>query len=401
MSATCQIQPLQDPRWTELVERHPRSSFFHTAAWLIWMATALRTLLLSVVFLPRLALAQPAELSLPNLAVSPGASVLLSVRFASRLSSTSALQFDLQYDSSALALIAAAGDSLRSSRKTLSTANLNANQRRFLIDGINQNPLVDGGLISLFVIVSPSAGGAYALTLSNVVGTDPSGQPASVFAVNGVLTVAGAMDAGSQLQPEGVLNAAGLFAGPVAPGEIVTLLGGAIGLDGASVLFDGTSAPLFYTAPNQINALVPSDIYGQSTRLQITQRGQPIAGLVLAVSEAAPAIFTMDGSGVGQGAILNQDQKVNSFANPAVKGDTVVLFATGAGQTDAAGKPALPISAQIGGLDAQVRYAGVVSPGLLQVNCVVPFAVPSGPVVPVALVVGESASPAGVTLAIR
>jgi len=29
-----QIQPLQDPRWAELVNRHPRSSAFHTVAWL-------------------------------------------------------------------------------------------------------------------------------------------------------------------------------------------------------------------------------------------------------------------------------------------------------------------------------------------------------------------------------
>lgn len=29
-----QIQPLQDPRWAEFVDRHPRSSVFHTVAWL-------------------------------------------------------------------------------------------------------------------------------------------------------------------------------------------------------------------------------------------------------------------------------------------------------------------------------------------------------------------------------
>jgi CelD/BcsL family acetyltransferase involved in cellulose biosynthesis len=29
-----QIRPLQDPRWTELVDKHPRSSAFHTVAWL-------------------------------------------------------------------------------------------------------------------------------------------------------------------------------------------------------------------------------------------------------------------------------------------------------------------------------------------------------------------------------
>ena len=32
--AVYQIQPLQDPRWAEFVDRHPRSSAFHTVAWL-------------------------------------------------------------------------------------------------------------------------------------------------------------------------------------------------------------------------------------------------------------------------------------------------------------------------------------------------------------------------------
>jgi len=33
-TAVSQIQPLQDPRWAELVDRHPSSSVFHTVAWL-------------------------------------------------------------------------------------------------------------------------------------------------------------------------------------------------------------------------------------------------------------------------------------------------------------------------------------------------------------------------------
>jgi CelD/BcsL family acetyltransferase involved in cellulose biosynthesis len=32
--AVYQIQPLQDPRWAEFVDRHPRCSVFHTVAWL-------------------------------------------------------------------------------------------------------------------------------------------------------------------------------------------------------------------------------------------------------------------------------------------------------------------------------------------------------------------------------
>jgi hypothetical protein len=33
-AAVYEVQPLHDPRWAELVDRHPRSSVFHTVAWL-------------------------------------------------------------------------------------------------------------------------------------------------------------------------------------------------------------------------------------------------------------------------------------------------------------------------------------------------------------------------------
>jgi uncharacterized protein (TIGR03437 family) len=92
-----------------------------------------------------------------------------------------------------------------------------------------------------------------------------------------------------------------------------------------------------------------------------------------------------------------------------------MFFATGAGQTDPPGadgqiagdtlpKPLLPVTVQIGGLDAKVLYAGA-APGLvagvLQVNCIVPSDSPSGYAVPIMLTVGNISSPAGVTLAIK
>jgi uncharacterized protein (TIGR03437 family) len=123
----------------------------------------------------------------------------------------------------------------------------------------------------------------------------------------------------------------------------------------------------------------------------------------------------MDGSGAGQGAILNQNSTVNSPSNPAAKGSIIIVFATGAGQTDPGGTdgqlagdplpiPLLPVSVQIGGLDAKVLYAGA-APGLvagvLQVNCVAPLDSPSGYAVPIVLSVGKTSSPAGVTVAIK
>ena len=103
-----------------------------------------------------------------------------------------------------------------------------------------------------------------------------------------------------------VLNAASYLAGPVAPGEVVTLSGAGIGpatpqqphgsatcavLGGVSVLFDGTPSPLLYAAPDQINLVVPYEVYGKpATQLQVTRQGETLAALPVSVTDAAPAV---------------------------------------------------------------------------------------------------------------
>jgi len=192
-------------------------------------------------------------------------------------------------------------------------------------------------------------------------------------------------------------------------------LGSAIGPPTA-VLFGATPAPLIYTGINQVNLVVPFEISGaEATQLRVLIGSQVIAELSLPVASASPALFTQTASGVGPGAILNQDSTINSPLNPAERGSIVSLFATGAGQTDPPGrngelsapplpKPLLPISVQIGGLDAEILYAGA-APGLIagviQVNCRIPASLPPGPAVPVTLFAGSARSPAGVTLSVR
>jgi hypothetical protein len=52
------------------------------------------------------------------------------------------------------------------------------------------------------------------------------------------------------------------------------------------------------------------------------------------VAAAVPGLFSVDASGRGQGAILNQD---NSALNPAEKGSIIQRFGTGDGVTNPAG----------------------------------------------------------------
>ena len=237
-----------------------------------------------------------------------------------------------------------------------------------------------------------------------------------------------------QLTRTGVLNAASFVSGAVSPGEIITIFGVGLGADpgvplqltadgqsltsslaGTRVLFDGNAAPLIYTSATQVSAIVPFGITGNtSTQLQVEYEGFPSSSVTLDVVPATPALFTLDASGAGPGAILNQDATVNSATNPARKGSVIVLFGTGGGQTTPAGvdgqltsktlsKPVAPISVQVGGVDAQVQYAGAapgLPAGVLQVNVQVPANAPSGPVA-VILKVGSLSSPSNVTVALQ
>lgn len=230
----------------------------------------------------------------------------------------------------------------------------------------------------------------------------------------------------------GVVSAASFLPGPVAPGQIVSIFGTAIGpsegvaaqLDSAGrvstfaaetqVFFDGIPAPLFFVREDQVNAQVPYGIAGKgNAQLQVQHRGVPTSPTTVAVAQAAPGIFAVSG-GTGQGAILNEEMSPNSTANPAPRGSIIVLYATGEGQTTPEGSdgrlaaapfpsPRLPVSVTIGGLPGEILFAGSAPgfAGLLQVNVRIPPGVAPGAAIPVVLSVGGASSQPGVTLAVR
>ena len=251
------------------------------------------------------------------------------------------------------------------------------------------------------------------------------------------------MEYADQLPPEPwvacAANAASLVAGwiqhprsvgTVAVGEIVTILGRQLGpaeplnlevgengrirseLGGVQVMFDEFAAPLLYVRHDQINAVVPFGLEGrESVRMEVLRDGMRSAIFDLPLSsQSVPGIFTLDASGEGQGAILNQDGTLNSSDNPAHPGEIVSLYATGAGPLVPPGvdgeiaplalplpKPLLPVRVVIGGIPAEVRYAGA-APGLvsgvLQVNAQVPPDIPRLDEILVSLWIGDVVSPA-------
>jgi uncharacterized protein (TIGR03437 family) len=240
-----------------------------------------------------------------------------------------------------------------------------------------------------------------------------------------------------------VLNAASFAAGnfaffpqgTVAPGEVVSIFGGALGpeqpalaqpaagapypttLGGTQVFFDGIPSPMWYAGPNQINAVVPYGVKPPATQVTVQRSGFTDGPRTLPVAAAVPGIFAATGSGQGQAAVLNEDGSYNSAANPAPRGSVIVFYAVGAGtmlpaQRDGAVQPTtlpLPVpvgdvKVQIRGLDAKVLYGGAAPgyiAGLLQLNVQIPDTVGFGNSVPLTLTIGGQQSQANITIAVR
>jgi uncharacterized protein (TIGR03437 family) len=240
---------------------------------------------------------------------------------------------------------------------------------------------------------------------------------------------------GILLTAQSVVNGASFLSGQIAPGELITIFGSALGpqqplglqltadgqsvtssLGGVRVLFDGVAAPLTYVSDGQINAIVPFGLAGDvvMTKVQVEVQGVASSPVTEFLTSASPALFTAYG-GSGQAAALNQDNSANAIDNPAPIGSVLQLFITGAGQTNPPGvdgqlagsAPWIPqgqVTATIGGVDALVQYAGSSSglvAGVTQVNVVVPDGTPTGDAVPIIVTVGGNPSPSGVTVAIR
>ena len=230
---------------------------------------------------------------------------------------------------------------------------------------------------------------------------------------------------GPALSAVSVVNAADLHAGPVAPSEVVVLYPTRAGpsrmapwavdamhmsqysvdsLGGARVLFDGVAAPLVYAESGRICAIVPYRVTGKTTtEVVVEYQGKRSAPVELPVVPSAPALFTLDATGVGQAAMLNETGCCNSVRNPAVRGSVASLYATGEGfplpGAPQGPMPRLPVRVTVGGVPAQILWTGNV--GVLQANFRIPANAPVGDAVPLVLTVGNARSSAPVTMAVR
>ncbi|HEV3199244.1 MAG TPA: hypothetical protein VGZ73_15130, partial [Bryobacteraceae bacterium] len=224
----------------------------------------------------------------------------------------------------------------------------------------------------------------------------------------------------------GVVSAASLAHGPIAPGSFLSIFGsnlasqpaGATSLPfpttlGSTRLFlGGEPLPLQVAVNGQINAVVPYDVpVGATQQLIVQQNGIYSLPETVVIAESQPAVFTQDQSGKGAGVITvvkpDGTQFNNTPTKPASAGDALVIYCTGlgavmpavpAGSAAPASPPATtvnPVTVTIGGQSAHVLFSGLAPgfAGLYQVDVRVPKGITPGPNVPLVLSISGASSP--------
>jgi uncharacterized protein (TIGR03437 family) len=298
--------------------------------------------------------------------------------------------------------------------------------------GVAANVTLDVSALGTFSLATVTAINANTTIPPSPQSVTPNGTIAVSFPGYGVAFVRLAQGQ-PQIAAGGIVNAATYSGGGVAPGELLAIFGQNLGpasgvssqasagvvpneLVGARVWFDTIAVPILYASSGQINVVAPYALAGEtSTSVRAEYLGVSSPAVSVPVLLAKPGIFTLNGLGAGPAAVLNQDFSVNSATNPAKRGSTIMIFATGQGITSPAGVDGLLaparstgapqlVTAQIGGQTAGVSYAGS-APGLVegafQVNVQVPAGVTPGSGVPVVVTVGTVASPATATIAVQ
>ena len=198
----------------------------------------------------------------------------------------------------------------------------------------------------------------------------------------------GEEEEGAAVAPAAIVSAASFEMQPISGGQIVSVFGVDVGpdqlavfavdpetgrvpseLSGISIFFDGFPAAILAAVKDQVNVIVPTGVEGEDAELLVVNQARLSAPFPVAIGPAAPGLFTLDGSGRGQAAAMNEDGTINGNSNPVPRGAAIVLWGTGAGPTeqeledgeivgDNPPRFVLPVKIVIGGEGAEVLYSG-------------------------------------------
>lgn len=245
-------------------------------------------------------------------------------------------------------------------------------------------------------------------------GKDPVGSGATSVSPRELITIFG-QNLGPTVAAAASPSAA-VVDGP--PSTYPTTLGG-VTVDFKVPGITGTvPAPLIMVSGNQINALVPQEVGGVSSAaapgnvvtVSVTNNGVSTADFAATVVDYNPGVFSFDGLGKGQAAVLNYDDAsgsyfINSTSSPAARSSTVIIWATGLGELSdatllngqvAAGATTVAantVRVDMDGQPAVVTYAGTSQgavAGLVQINAIVPPTVRAPLAIPITVSVGTA-----------
>ena len=177
-------------------------------------------------------------------------------------------------------------------------------------------------------------------------------------------------------------------------------------LSGVSVQINGKAAYVQYVSPTQINVLSPADTSTGSVAVIVTNSAGTSNTVTTTMQSVLPGLSVVTNYvravRYPDGAIINGTGAAETgytTAAAAKPGDTIALYGTGFGPTNSTITPgtvfsgAYPtmntVTVTIGGMPAQVLWAGIIGPGLYQINVTVPN-VSSGDQAVIATVAGAS-----------
>ena len=173
-------------------------------------------------------------------------------------------------------------------------------------------------------------------------------------------------------------------------------------LDGVQVRINGLAANIAYVSPTQLNVLSPADATTGAVPVQVISAAGTSGPFQVIKSAAAPGVFNYTQQN-GRYAIAQNASTFELLApstllgaatltRPAKPGEVIALYATGFGAGTA-------VHVSIGGQAAEVAYAGLIGPGLYQINVTVPKLTAAD--YPLAVVANGAASQANLFLKVQ
>ena len=174
------------------------------------------------------------------------------------------------------------------------------------------------------------------------------------------------------------------------------LVGGALptSIDNVSVTVNGVAAEISFVGPSQIDFLIPPTAAVGAAQIQVISNEQASAVATVNLTLTAPGLFYLTGnkyvvSTHANGTVTGPTTLIPGSTTPIKGGETISIFGTGLTvNTPGVGTAALP-TVTIGGLTAQVTFAGQINAGVTQINLVVPAGLPSGDVAVIATMGGQ------------